>query len=63
MSRECHVTLDVWRKVAKCLKQIAVSRLAMRGFGNTKVLMDSERNGRMFVCGIKPYSTPVQRYT
>ena len=34
----------------------------MRGFDNTKVLMGSERNGRPFVCGIKPCSTNVQRY-
>ena len=31
----------------------------MRGFDSTKVLMGSERSG---LCGIKPCSTPVQRY-
>ena len=34
----------------------------MSGFGSRKVSMGSERSGLTFVCGIKPCSTPVQRY-
>ena len=39
-----------------------MSRFVTRGFDSTKVLMGSERSGLMLVCGIKPCSTPVQRY-
>ena len=34
----------------------------MSDFDSSKVSMGSERSGLMFVCGIKPCSTPVQRY-
>ena len=39
-----------------------MSRFVASGFDRTKALMGSERSGLTFICGIKPCSTPVQRY-
>ena len=59
---QCHETVTYVFHSSLAGWKMVEQTFVRRDAGPAKVAIESKRNVLTFPCGIKPYSTPVQRY-